>query len=169
MQPELLLYTRLAQSLFKGSWRHGKMGLLQFAHLMAVLSKATKENDLSSSEFISKTEQALLETREKLKSIEQRLTNQFSNLRNIQVNIASSDEPLRVHLKFSTPLVFMGAYLLSDADYIFRQITMFKRMGLSLPDDITVNKIVTYLQEVFAMPRHWHQTSITERAKNILA
>ena len=35
MQPELLLYTRLAQSLYKGSWQHGKMGHLQFAHLMA--------------------------------------------------------------------------------------------------------------------------------------
>lgn len=161
MQPELLLYTRLAQSLFKGSWRHGKMGLLQFAHLMAVLSKAAKENDAHASELILKTEQALVEIREKLKVIEQTLTDQFSNLRNIQVTHSSNDEPLPFSLRFATPFGFMGAYLLSDADHIFRQMRMCKRMGLLLPKDLTVNKIVNYLQTVFAMPKYWRSIDMT--------
>jgi hypothetical protein len=161
MQPELLLYTRLAQSLFKGSWRHGKMGLLQFAHLMAILSKAAKENDAHASECILKTEQTLVETREKLKSIEQALTHQLTSQRGIQVNIASSDEPLCFTLKFSTRFGFMGAYLLADADYILRQIRMAKRMGLLLPEEITVNTVVTYLRDVFAMPRHGNPKNIT--------
>ena len=153
MQPELLLYTRLAQSLFKGSWQHGKMGLLQFAHLMAVLSKAAKEQDTQASECNLKTEQALEETRETFKSIEQTLTDQLMSLRGIHVNTAPSDAPRCFNLTFSTPFGFKGAYLISDADYIFRQMMMIKRMGLLLPENITVNKIVLYLREIFVMPR----------------
>ncbi len=161
MQPELLLYTRLAQSLFKGSWRHGKMGLLQFAHLMATLSKAAKENNTNASEFILKIEHALGETREKLKLIEKKLTDQLTSLRGIQVHTASNDEPLSFTLKFSTRFGFMGAYLLSDTDYILRQIMMVKRMGLPLPEEMTVNKIINDCQKVFAMPRYWHPTNTT--------
>ncbi len=160
---QLFLHTRLAQSLFNGSWRHGKMGLLQFARIMALVFRAAREDDPYAEWYLLKTYQALFDVNQKLKSIELQLTEYFKNLRGVTVNLLSSDRPLSCPLHFSTPFGFMGAYLLADFDYVFRQTVTLKRIGLSLKEDITVKQLMSYLQNAFSMPRYWHQTGITRQ------
>ena len=160
---QITLYTRLAQSLFNCSWKHGKLGLVQFASIMTKISKAAREDDPYADWYLLKSYQALFDVREKIQSIELTLAQHLHNLRGVKVTLSSNSQCLHFPLQFSTPYGFMGAYLLADVDYVFRQIATLKRIGIFYPEDITIKKIVHYLQNAFAIPRYWRHTGITRQ------
>ncbi len=160
---QITLQTRLAQSLFNCSWKHGKLGLVQFASIMTKISKAGREDDPYADWYLLKAYQALFDVREKIKSIELTLAQHLDNLRGVKVTLSSTGQSLHFPLQFSTPYGFMGAYLLADADYVFRQIATLKHIGIFYPEDITIRKIVHYLQDAFALSRYWRHTGITRK------
>ncbi len=160
---EVLLHMRLTQSLFKGSWKHSAMGLVQFARMMTLLSRAVMQDDPYAEWYLLKTYQALFDAKQALKSMELKLNNYFESLRGITVTLITNDQALRFPLRFSTPFGFMGAYLLADVDYVLRQLATLKRIGLSLQQIVTAQALVIHVQRVFTAPRHWHPTGVTRQ------
>jgi integrating conjugative element protein (TIGR03761 family) len=159
---KMTLHTRIAQSLFNGSWKHGRMGLLQFAKVMTALWNAYSEDDPYAELYILKTYQNLMEAREKIKSFESVLNPMLSNLRGIEVTECLSTNPTVHPLTFATPFGFMGAYLIADADYVIRLILTLERLGISINnEEISIKGITKYIQDVFSTPRGWKRTQIT--------
>lgn len=161
MDSKILLHTRLAQSMFNYSWQHGKMGLLQFAKLTSNLWKATHQDDPYADWVLLKTYQALINVREQLQELEKQFSEQLSTIRGIETTPALNITPISYPLKFSNYFGYMGATLLADADYVLRQILTLKRLGKKQDDINLINQVVKYLQDVFAIPRQWHQTGVT--------
>lgn len=164
MDAKILLHTRLAQSMFNYSWQHGKMGLLQFAKLTSTLWKAANQDDPYADWILLKTYQAIIEAQDKIKSLEIELHQQLAQIRGIETTPALNASPMSYPLQFSTIFGFMGATLLADTDYVIRQILTLKRLGILVQDDIgSINQVIKYLQDVFAVPRQWRHTGITRK------
>lgn len=159
----ITLHTNIAQSLFKGSWRPGKMGLLQFSSAIIHIWNAARNDDPYADWYLLKTYQALCDARENLNVIEAQLTPYLNNLRGITIGSCSSVKPIQHPLQFSTPFGFMGAYLIADFDYVLRQHLMLERLGIPLKEDITIKRLVELVQKVFSVPRGWQQTGVTRK------
>ena len=157
------LHTRIAQSLFNGSWRLGKMGLLQFSTVIVNLWNAAKNDDPYADWYLLKTYQSLFEARENLKLIETQLMPYLNNLRGITIGSCISTQPVQHPLQFSTPFGFMGAYLIADFDHVLRQHLMLERIGIPLKENITIKSLVEFVQEAFSVPRRWRQTGVTRQ------
>lgn len=161
---QIVLHTRIVQSLFNGSWRHGKLGLIQFAKIVSSIWTAAKQDDPYAEWYLMKTYQALFSAREQVKKIEATLTEHFSTLRGIEVNAYMNTKPITHPLTFSTPFGFMGAYLIADVDFILRQYLTLERMGISLHNEnISIKQIVQLVQDAFSVPRHWRRTGVTRQ------
>jgi integrating conjugative element protein (TIGR03761 family) len=161
---QIILHTRISQSLFNGSWKIGKMGLLQYAKITTTLWNASKQDDPYADWYLLKSYQALFDAREKLKSVENEISSQMTKLRGIAVNDSVCSAPITCPLKFSTPFGFMAAYLIADVDFIIRQLLTAEKMGILAAKKIISIKEVSHLvQEVFAMPRKWRHTGVSRK------
>jgi integrating conjugative element protein (TIGR03761 family) len=161
---EITLHTRIAQSLFHYSWQPGKLGLLQFAKTMTTVWYAARQGDPYAEWYLLKTYDALFYAREKIKQAEQKLEQYFADSRGIKINLPVSNHPVCYPLRFSTPFGFMGAALLANMDYVFRQILTLERMGIAVGDRAySVPSITGYMQKAFAVPRQWQRTGVTRQ------
>jgi integrating conjugative element protein (TIGR03761 family) len=161
---KIVLHTRIVQSLFNGSWKRGRMGLLQFAKTISALWQAAKEDDPYAEWYLLKTYQALFDARNHLKSMEDVISNCLNTLRGVEVRPFECITPITYPLNFSTPFGYMGAYLIADADFVLRQLLTLERVGIPLPEhEISFKSIVRYVQEAFAVPRDWARTGIKRK------
>jgi len=164
MDAKILLYTRLAQSMFNYSWQHGKMGLLQFSKLTSTVWKAANLDDPYADWILVKTYKALDKGREKLQVLEKQLELELGQIRGIATMPILNANPNAYPLQFSTVFGYMGAAFLADADYVLRQILTLKRLGIPIQNDVcSINHVVKCLQDVFAIPRQWRHTGITRK------
>lgn len=158
----ICLQTRLAQSLFSGAWKAGKMGLLQFYTLTTSLWKAVKEDDPYAEWFLLKTYQALDEAKNEIQSIEIRLSEKLNSVRGIAINESINANPVYKPLIFSNPFGYMGAYLIADVDFVFRQLLTMRRIGITNQEhESLVDKLNGVIQDVFLISKKWHSTGVT--------
>ena len=114
--------------------------------------------------YLLKSYQALFDTREKLKVIETQLTSMLNSIRGIEIDSCISTKPVNYPLQFATPFGYMGAYLVADVDYVLRQRLMLERIGIPMPNEnMAIKKMVSYVQDVFAIPRKWRHTRVTRK------
>jgi len=155
------LHTIRARALFNGSWKHGKMGLLQFAKVMSILWKAARQDDPYAEWYLLKVYQALHEAREKLKGMEKQLEPLLNQIRGIEVSTSLSAHPATYPLKFATPFAYMGAYLITEFDFVLRQVLTLEKIGIMAPQqDMSIKSMVQLIQTVFALSREWKQTGV---------
>lgn len=175
-EAKIVVHTEIVKSLFDGSWKRGRMGLLQFAKTISELWRAAKEDDPYAEWYLLKTYQALYDARSQLKAMEDAIAASLGNLRGIEIKPFESNAPETYPLTFSTPFAYMGAYLIADADFVLRQLLTLERVGVPLPSqDISFKNIVKHVQAAFAVPRDWEKTGIkrqdvkdsTEKAKSV--
>jgi len=158
----IVLHTHRAQGFFNGSWKHGKMGLLQFAKVMSILWQAVKQDDPYAEWYLLKTYQAIHEAREKLKVIEKLLESSLNQIRGIEVSTSLSTHPVAHQLQFATPFGYMGAYLITDFDFVLRQVLLLEKMGImTSQEDTSIKSLIQIIQEVFSLPRQWKHTGVT--------
>lgn len=161
---KIVIHTDIVKSLFNGSWKRGRMGLLQFAKTISELWKATKEDDPYAEWYLLKTYQALYDAKTQIKSMENTITTCMNNVRGVEISPFESATPAIYPLKFSTPFAYMGAYLIADADFVLRQLLTTERVGISLPNkDITFKSIVNNVQNAFSVPRDWVKSGVTRQ------
>lgn len=158
----ICLQTRLGQSLFIGTWKTGKMGLLPFATATAALWKAVKIDDPYAEWYLLKTYQALDEAKNQIKSIEINATEKLNSVRGVEIKESINTNPVYKPLVFSTPFGYMGAYLIADIDFVFKQLLTMKKIGIVNPEHHeSLNKLIEVVQDAFLIPKRWHFTGVT--------
>lgn len=91
----LKIHTNIGQNLINGDWRIGKMGLIQFASLMNILQKATREDDPYAKWYLYKTFDALNNMQDKLQCFETSIHEQLNSLRGFDIEIYYNPTPLK--------------------------------------------------------------------------
>jgi integrating conjugative element protein (TIGR03761 family) len=160
---QLILHTKVAQVLFDGEWKSGRMGLLQFAKLMTTLWKSSKHDDPYAEWYLLKTYESLQNARDKLKHYEITLQQQLNNLRGFEVELMTNPTPLKHPLRFVTPFAFMAAMLIEQLDYVNRQLFTLHRMGLLADENLMPAHLMREVQAVFRLPKEWKYTGITRK------
>lgn len=158
---QLVLHTKSAQRLYDGEWKHGRMGLLQFASAITILWKCSKQDDPYAEWYLLKIYEALQEASTKLKHYESTLKEQLNNLRGFEIGLMSHPTPLKQPLRFASPFAFMAATLIEQVDYINRQLFTIQRMGIMPNEKLMPRDLLRELQTIFQLPRHWRYTGVT--------
>lgn len=159
---ELILHTDAALSLLEGTWRGGKMGIMQFDRLMRNLWFAHKENDPYADLYIFKTHKLIQDMRAELDAHEASLQDFLANIRGLKIKLLSRyPAPVENTFDFVSPYTNMVAVLIEKVDYAIRQIQTAKRMGLVLPEKLTPTLLIRKMQRIYFLPRRWHFTGVT--------
>jgi len=158
---QLVLHTQIAQRLYDGDWKYGRMGLLQFASAITILWKSSKQDDPYAEWYLLKIYDALQEAKNKLKHLELKLTEQLSQLRGFEIGLMSHPAPLKQPLRFASPFAFMAATLIEQVDYINRQLFTLQRLGLMPDEKLLPKDLVREIQMIFQLPRQWKYTGVT--------
>lgn len=129
------IQTRQAQRLVSGRRAQGAgkpaiFGLLRFAGEVAWMWSNAAKDDPWADWFLVRVEQELLEGRESLEHLAQRVKNRLKSAPAVNVALAHSVKPVQVPLRFNNPYAFMGAYLLADFDELVRGILTCRHVGL---------------------------------------
>ena len=161
---EMVLHTQAAQRLFNGDWRFGKMGLVQFAHLMNVLFKAYREDDPYAEWYLKKTYDAMEAVKEKLEKIEKAIDAQITSIRGFKISLMENLKPENHLLHFNTPFAFMGSFLLEKMDYLSRQVLTLRKIGLLVSEEYTLPRLIQEVEKVFIVARAWKHTGVTRQA-----
>lgn len=157
------LHTRIANSLFKGSYRPGKWGLLQFATHTAQLWRAVKYGDPYAEWYLLKIYDALSAAHEKLAGLEKQLNLQLMGQRGIQI-IANETYEFRYPLSFASPFGYMGAYLLIHFDNVILQFVTLKRFGIFVNDHANlIDDVIKIVWQVFSLSSKWRNTGVTRK------
>ena len=118
---KLVLMTRQAQRLVHGRSAQveehrtlpGIIGLLRFASSLRILWDAAMNDDPYADLWLVRVDQALKKSQQELSALSEQLQKLFSAMPDaVSVELASSDAPMEVALRFANPYAFVGAYLL---------------------------------------------------------
>lgn len=159
----LSLHTNVGLLLFNGGWRYGKMGLVQFASRTTVLWRAYKADDPYAELYILKLYEAIEKTKEELKTYETNLETQMKGLRGFKFEIYKNPKPLEQTLQFATPYAYMGAMLVEQVDYLYRQLYTLQRLGMVPKDDISAKLLIRGIRNMFELTREWQYTGVTRK------
>jgi len=159
----LLLHTKIAQSLFSGEWKHGRLGLLQYAKLIKNLWYAVKMDDPYAEWFLLKSYDQIENAKEQLQNYEDVFQAQLDNLRGFQVELFRNPHPVLESLQFATPFAYMGAKLVEQFDYVNRQLFTMRRIGVIPKGNLRHIKLIQQVQKTFRIPLNWHSTGVTRK------
>jgi integrating conjugative element protein (TIGR03761 family) len=157
---KIILHTSFAKSLFIGSHKIGKLGLIQFANVINTLCKAERNDDPYAALYLLKTYKAIHAAREKIKLIELECCKALDNLRGFEISIYHKKNPTKLPLKFSNKFSYAASPMLIDIDYVSRLTLTLNRIGMAVPngaDPVSLNNII---QEVFNLPNEWRDLNI---------
>lgn len=159
----LILHTKIALSLFNGSWRYHNMGLLQFAKMTHDLYAATKQDDPYAEWYLMKCYENIHDLHDKIKSIKAHCKSKLEELHGFEIQIFTNPSPVRLPLQFSNPFSYMGAYLMTDLDYALRQAYTLKQIGIILEPELTPAKLMPSVRRIFSQARQWQYTGVKRK------
>lgn len=163
MKPDIdkiVLHTYFAKSLFVGSQKPGKFGLIQFANLVSVMSLAEKNDDPYAALFLIKIYQEISNTRKKIKLIEQNCQALLDGLRGFEITLFSRKSPMKYPIKFSNPFSYSASPIITDIDYVTRLRLTLDRIGMMIPEGANHINLRSMAQKVFSLPSEWKQLNI---------
>lgn len=152
---DLILHTRLSQSLLTGSWRPGNLGLWQFAIKIRDLWRAHRADDPYADWCFMKVDEKIHQIREEIQEVEHYCEQRLSQLRGFNIKVFENPHPKKLALKFVIPFTYMGATLLPELDYIARQAYTLRHVGQLLEPNQLPVKIVKSMRQLFAIPMIW--------------
>jgi integrating conjugative element protein (TIGR03761 family) len=179
----MTIQTREAQKLVVGR-RGGKgvqpiIGLLTFGRRMKLIWMAAQNDDPYADWFLLRIESSLEDAREFITEKRKWLDDVLSSLESFDISIATSLEPIVVHINFQNPYGYMGAYLIADYDALCRSV--FTAIHIGLIDRKTGSSVIhsagRAIRRTFELSAQWKLTSInredvrvkTERALKAIA
>ncbi len=160
---KLVLHTDVARVLFNGTWHYSRMGLLQFAKLLAPLWKAFKEDDPYAEQTLIKISNAIEVAKIQLQDHEISLQQQLENLRGLVVDLYRNPQPFSYPLKFFIPPPFLAAMLIAQVDYVNRQLFTLTRLGLKPNENLVPAQLMHIIRSIFRLPLEWKYTGVTRK------
>jgi integrating conjugative element protein (TIGR03761 family) len=157
---QIVIHTHFGRSLFVGSWKPGKYGLIQFASLISAIYLAEKNDDPYATLILLKTYKAISEARRQIKLIEKNCQLMLDGLRGLEISLFSKISPMKFPLRFSNRITYSALPLITDIDYVTRLRLTFNRIGMVLPDDANPKNLYSIAQKVLNVPRGWKLLNI---------
>ena len=130
----LTLQTNQAQQLVHG--RKGMpdkptiIGLIGFADRLRVIWQAARHDDPYADWWLIKAHEAIEATRTTIDRQQADLVKQLEQMVAMEVSVAASQHPYRVHLQFANPYAYRGAQLLAQYDRLVCTALTARHIGL---------------------------------------
>ena len=116
----LTVQTRLAQQLIHGRKATPDkpiiIGLVGFANRLRVIWQAARNNDPYADWWLIKVHEAIEGARNDISRQQVDLVKQLEQMTAMEVSIAASQRPYRVHLQFANPYAYRAAQLVAEYD-----------------------------------------------------
>jgi len=150
------IYTNIALQLFQGSWKPGKLGLLQCAHYLKEINRAAKSGHAEAVLYLKQIEEQMKQLHEKLNVIEQNFQFKLDGLRSFLFDMNAT--PIQsVPCHFSNTLCFCITRLIEQIDYLVRQYAILKRFKCLESDTPTPRDWMSEMQHLFMDIKTWHE------------
>jgi integrating conjugative element protein (TIGR03761 family) len=130
----LTVQTRQAQQLIHG--RTGTLdkptiiGLVGFANRLRVIWQAARKDDPYADWWLIKVHEAIEAAGIYIRNRQAALVKQLEQMPAIEVSVAASQHPYRVHLQFASPYAYRGAQLLAEYDRLVCRAFTARHIGL---------------------------------------
>ncbi|MDH5181545.1 MAG: TIGR03761 family integrating conjugative element protein [Gammaproteobacteria bacterium] len=164
----LIIQTRQAQRLVHGRRKTDTkshiIGLMRFGMNMKRIWSSASRNDPYADWTLLQIEESLIKTRTIINDLCQELENKLSTAASgVQIDIASSLEPISIPLQFANAYGYMGAYLISDYDQLVCTILTARHVGLMDRQESTrqLHQIAQRVRHAFALSGLWKFTMVT--------
>ncbi len=153
----LILHTRMTQSLLAGNWEYGQLGLWQFALKIRDLWISHQADDPYADWFFMKIDEKIHRIREQAHELENYYQQRLAQLRGFSIKVFENRRPMQLDLKFVIPFSYMGAALLPELDYLSRQAYTLRHMGQLLEPEKSPSKIAANIRQLFSIPMGWRK------------
>ena len=164
----LEIQTRQAQRLVygrkKSETKNHIIGLVRFGMNMKQIWSSASRDDPYADWSLLQIEEALNNTRKLINNLRQETESKLATAATgIQIDIASSLEPIHVPLQFANAYGYMGAYLIADYDQLVCTILTARHVGLIERRDSTrtLHQIAQRVRHAFALSGEWKFTLVT--------
>jgi len=162
----LTLQTNQAQQLIHG--RNGApdkptiIGLIGFADRLRVIWQAARHDDPYADWWLIKVHEAIEVTRTTIDRQQADLVKQLKQMTAMEVSVAASQHPYRVHLQFANPYAYRGAQLLARYDRLVCTALTARHIGLlDGADYVQVQKACARkLRALFVIPQSYRLLKI---------
>ena len=130
----LTIQTHQAQQLFRG--RNGSpdkptiIGLIGFANRLRVIWQAARHDDPYADWWLIKVHEAIQDAGSDIRNRQAELHRKLEQMPAMEVRVAASQRPYRVHLQFANPYAYRGAQLLAEYDRLVCTALTARHIGL---------------------------------------
>lgn len=153
------IYTHAALQLFQGSWRPGKLGLLQCAHYLKEVHRAAQSGHAEAVLYLHEIEKRMKQLYEKFNAIEENFQFKLDGLRSFLFDMHAT--PIHIApCHFSNTLCFCITRLIEQIDYLVRQYAILKRFQCLEQDTSTPRQWMSEMQHLFMDIKTWYETHL---------
>ena len=157
----LTIQTHQAQQLFRG--RNGSpdkptiIGLIGFANRLRVIWQAARHDDPYADWWLIKVHEAIQDAGSDIRNRQAELHRKLEQMPAMEVRVAASQRPYRVHLQFANPYAYRGAQLLAEYDRLVCTALTARHIGLLDGEAcVHVHKVCARkLRAIFMMPQNY--------------
>jgi len=155
----LTVQTIQAQQLIHG--RNGSpdkptiIGLVGFANRLRVIWQAARSDDPYADWWLVKVHDAIEITRAAIDRRQAELDRQLEQMTAMEVRVAASTRPYRIHLKFANPYAYRGAQLLAQYDRLVCSALTARHIGLLDGDAQVHQAFARKLRALFMIPQSY--------------
>lgn len=159
----LILHTAPSYVIFTGEWAPGKMGLVQFGRYVQMLWQGYEQEDPYAEWQLLRIYEAIQSLKRMMDEQEVLWRKQVRGLRGIQVKPFRNAKPFSISLTSVSILVLMAGSLITQADYLTRQILILKQMGIVPQGQARSQQFCEEIQKIFMLSQEWKHTGITRQ------
>jgi integrating conjugative element protein (TIGR03761 family) len=131
------------------------MGLLAFADQLRVIWNAARADDPWADWWLIRIDDAIDLVSHRLETATTKIEHYLRTQSALEIDIATSERPYRVKLRFVNPYAYRGAQLVAEFDAAVRTILTARHVGLINSDQAhrTMMSCSGVLRSLFAMPQ----------------
>lgn len=142
------------------------MGLLAFADQLRVIWNALRADDPWADWWLIKIDDAIDLVQHRLETTTTRIKGHLQAQPALEIDIATSERPYRVKLRFVNPYAYRGAQLVAEFDAAVRTILTARHVGLLSEEQSLglIDSCSTVLRSLFAMPQRYRVLRVDRTA-----
>ena len=162
----LLIQTIHAQRLFKGRVASAEkpiiIGLVGFANRLRVIWQGARNDDPYADWWLIKIHEGIEIAAEYVRNGQMELVKQLEQMNALEIDVASSQRPYRVPLKFANPYAYRGAKLLGEFDKLVCLALTARHIGLldSKASEDVLKASARKVRAVFMIPQSYRLLKI---------
>ncbi len=133
------------------------MGLLAFADQLRMVWNASRADDPWADWWLIKIDDAIDLVQHRLESITTKLRRYLRSQPALEIEIATSERPYRIKLRFINPYAYRGAQLVAEFDAAVRTILTARHVGLVNESQSfqQIERCSAVLRSLFAIPQSY--------------